>query len=60
MSNKKLAADIKVGRGFGGGKAMGPGGTCKCTKCGYTESHGVGKPCNERKCPKCGAAMDRA
>jgi len=51
-----------VGRGRfrgTGGKGLGPGGVCFCPKCGYTETHGTGTPCYQKKCPKCGTVMDR-
>jgi len=38
---------------------LGPGGKCKCSECGATAEHATGKPCNEQKCPKCGAMMGR-
>jgi hypothetical protein len=38
---------------------MGPGGNCICPKCGYTAAHQRGTPCQEVKCPKCGAKMLR-
>ena len=47
------------GRGLGGGFAQGPGGECRCPNCGYVESHQLGIPCYNKKCPKCGAAMTR-
>lgn len=47
------------GRGRFGQKSMGPGGECYCPKCGYSEVHAIGHPCNRKKCPKCGATMDR-
>ncbi|MBU1136028.1 MAG: DUF134 domain-containing protein [Nanoarchaeota archaeon] len=52
------------GRGFGGGGRMGgfaagPGGICKCPKCGYEESQIRGQPCMNKKCPKCGSSMTR-
>ena len=37
----------------------GPAGNCVCPSCGYKTSHTRTKPCNERKCPKCGATMTR-
>ncbi len=43
----------------GGGKAAGPGGDCICPNCGNRVPHQVGKPCYERKCPKCGTSMTR-
>lgn len=50
------------GRGgrMGGPVAAGPGGECVCPACGHRESHEVGVPCTERKCPKCNAMMSRA
>ncbi len=48
------------GRGFGGGRfAAGPGGKCVCPKCGYKETHTLGKPCYQMKCPKCSSNMTR-
>lgn len=38
---------------------LGPGGKCKCPKCGEEVSHKIGKPCNNMKCPKCGTLMSR-
>ena len=54
-----------TGRGFGGGGRMGgplaagPGGACKCPKCGHEQSHARGIPCNQIKCAKCGSIMAR-
>ena len=48
------------GQGQGqGGPRQGDGGAdkCVCPKCGYTTSHVKGKPCNTKKCPKCGVAL---
>jgi predicted DNA-binding protein (UPF0251 family) len=55
------------GRGFGagagmgrmGGAAMGPGGVCRCPKCGHQEAQVRGQPCMNKKCPKCGTLMIR-
>ena len=47
------------GRGRMGGFAAGPGGICKCPKCGYEESQIRGQPCVSKKCPKCGSSMTR-
>lgn len=51
-------------RGFGGGGRMGgfaegPGGICKCPKCGYEEPQIRGQPCINKKCPKCQTKMTR-
>jgi hypothetical protein len=48
------------GRGQGGGFAQGPDGECRCPNCTYKESHQLGVPCYNKKCPKCGAPMTRA
>ena len=45
---------------MGGPFAGGPGGRCTCPKCGYEEPHMRGQPCNQTKCPACGALMTRA
>jgi len=37
----------------------GPSGYCICPSCGHKESHTRAQPCNEIKCPKCGALMTR-
>ncbi len=47
------------GRGRMGGFAAGPGGICKCPKCGYEEPQIRGQPCVNKKCPKCGTLMIR-
>ena len=47
------------GRGRMGGVAAGPGGVCKCPKCGYEEPQIRGQPCMSKKCPKCGTLMVR-
>ncbi|MFL7894183.1 MAG: hypothetical protein ACK2UM_02515 [Anaerolineales bacterium] len=39
--------------------AAGPGGYCVCQNCGTRAEHVAGKPCNQQKCPKCGAQMMR-
>ena len=49
-----------MGRGRGGGPfAAGPGGVCKCPKCGHEEPQIRGQPCMSKKCPKCGTLMVR-
>ena len=30
---------------------------CTCPKCGHSETHPRGIPCNQVKCPKCGTLM---
>jgi len=52
------------GRGLGGGGRMGgiaagPGGICKCPKCGHEEPQIRGQPCMNKKCPKCQSPMTR-
>jgi len=54
-----MADEESGGMGRQGGTAEGPGGMCVCPKCGYKEEHATGDPCYKKKCPKCGAAMDR-
>ncbi|MEA3254468.1 MAG: hypothetical protein U9Q22_01370 [Candidatus Altiarchaeota archaeon] len=49
-----------LGRGRMGGGGLGLGGDCVCSKCGHKAAHQRGTPCNQQKCPKCGAAMMRA
>ena len=61
---------IGRGRGFGRGQgrgmgrmggplAAGPGGVCKCPKCGHEQQHIRGQPCAQTKCPKCRTLMVR-
>lgn len=38
---------------------MGSMGNCICPKCGFKKSHKRGVPCQEEKCPKCGAKLLR-
>lgn len=52
----------KYSRGDGqgqGGSRQGDGGAskCVCPKCGKEYSHEKGKPCSEKKCPKCGVSL---
>jgi len=37
----------------------GPGGNCICPQCKHTVPHVAAVPCNEMKCPKCGALMTK-
>ncbi len=48
------------GRGRQGGIAAGPGGKCKCPKCGYKKPQVRGQPCIKQKCPECGTQLVRA
>jgi len=51
-------APLSGGRGrMGGPTAQGPGGICKCPKCGYITPHITGIPCMNQACPKCGTPM---
>lgn len=62
-------AGLKTGRGMGqgqgqgrarmGGFGLGSGGQCVCPTCGKKVSHQRGAPCNQIKCPSCGATMTR-
>ncbi|MFV9631282.1 MAG: hypothetical protein ACNYWM_09475 [Methanosarcinales archaeon] len=45
-----------MGRG-GGRQGLGPVRECRCTNCGYTQSHQPGVPCANQACPKCGSVM---
>jgi len=38
---------------------MGTGGDCICSKCGEKIPHNRGVPCQEERCPACGAKMLR-
>ena len=49
----------RVRRMQGDKPGSGPGGNCICPSCGYTTTHSRLKPCNERKCPRCGTIMTR-
>jgi len=44
---------------MGGPLAAGPDGFCVCPSCGHKIKHIAGKPCNQQKCPECGAQMVR-
>jgi len=44
---------------MGGPQAAGPSGFCVCPDCNHKVEHLAGKPCNQQKCPKCGANMLR-
>jgi uncharacterized protein (DUF983 family) len=38
---------------------MGTGGRCICPKCGEKVVHQAGIPCQQERCPACGAKMMR-
>jgi predicted amidophosphoribosyltransferase len=38
---------------------MGTGGRCVCPRCDQTIDHQRGVPCQEERCPECGAKMLR-
>ena len=38
---------------------MGAGGTCFCPKCDYRGPHRSGVPCQDERCPQCGAKLLR-
>jgi NAD-dependent SIR2 family protein deacetylase len=38
---------------------MGAGGRCICPKCETPVAHEAGIPCQEERCPNCGAKMLR-
>jgi len=49
-----------AGRGRMGGQfAAGPGGYCKCPRCGNSIPHSRAQPCSMTQCPKCGTPMTR-
>jgi predicted DNA-binding protein (UPF0251 family) len=55
----RFRAPASGGRGRMKGFAAGPGGVCKCPKCGYEQPQIRGQPCMNKKCPKCGTRMTR-
>ena len=59
-TNGKRPVKMPNGRGrMGGPFAAGPGGVCKCPKCGYEQPHIRGQPCYQIKCTKCETPMTR-
>jgi len=58
MSNELKELARGEGKGIGGPK-QGDGGTdyCYCPKCNHREKHERDTPCNELKCPHCGATL---
>ncbi|MBK1649026.1 ferredoxin [Rhabdochromatium marinum] len=38
---------------------MGAGGACICPKCDYRGAHRAGIPCQDERCPQCGAKLLR-
>jgi len=49
-------AALRAGHGRGRGVGV---GRCVCPQCGQRSPHERGVPCNEQRCPACGAAMNR-
>jgi predicted amidophosphoribosyltransferase len=43
----------------GKGEGLGSGGHCVCPNCGGRIPHRSGVPCQEERCPTCGAKMLR-
>jgi hypothetical protein len=41
------------------GGGMGSGGFCVCPKCDYRAPHRRGIPCQDERCPTCGAKLLR-
>jgi ferredoxin len=48
---------IGSGERLEGGRAPGFSWVCVCPNCGNRETHQVGQPCYQRRCPVCGARM---
>lgn len=48
-----------MGRGCGRNITVGELSACVCPQCGTREQHQPGQPCNQRRCPNCGAPMVR-
>ncbi len=53
---------LRGGRGQGNGNkaGAGPGGECRCPKCGHMQPHEAGQRCLDTLCPKCGTKLVRA
>lgn len=49
----------RFSRAQGDKPGSGPDGNCVCPECGKKVPHTTGVPCNETKCPECGAIMTR-
>ena len=51
---------MQPGEGMGQGfSRVGEGGFeyCRCLRCGYSQTHDMGVPCNMIRCPRCGTRM---
>ncbi|MBW6442368.1 DUF134 domain-containing protein [Patescibacteria group bacterium] len=62
ISLNRRAEDKKLkflGRGRMGQSVKGPGGICKCPKCGYEKPQLRAQPCIKEICPKCEVMMER-
>ena len=58
--NYKMVQSTEGSSGrMGGPLAGGPGGVCKCIKCGHEVPHQRGIPCSQTTCPKCSSLMTR-
>ncbi len=44
---------------FSQNHGMGRGGYCICPKCDFRTPHQAGIPCQEQRCPHCGAKLMR-
>jgi hypothetical protein len=52
-----LVGRQRAARGSPWGRDLGGSMVCRCPKCGHTEPHTQGVPCNSFFCPKCGARL---
>ncbi len=57
--NRQNSPEPGTGAGNRRGRGAGPGGHCLCPHCRLSVPHNPGVPCNDARCPKCGAALIR-